>query len=395
MEKLILIKYGELGTKKGNIKTFINQLKENIKFKLKEETVTITATRNHIIISLQVEQEPIIINKLKEVFGIQKMVIAVKVNSDLKIIKEKALELIKECSFTTFKVATKRVNKSFPNSSMEVNKIMGAYLLKQVPTIKVDVHNPELLLKIEIRKTETYLYYKEIKGLGGYPVGIQGKGLLMLSGGIDSPVAGFLSLKRGLKLDCIYFEAAPHTSINAREKVIQLVAKLKKYDPQIKLYIVPFTKMQETIYKKVDSSYMITIMRRMMYRISAQFLTKIKGYALVNGESIGQVASQTLTSMLVINEVTNLPIIRPLACFDKLEIIALAKKIETYEISILPYPDCCTLFIPRHPIINPCLKRCQELEEQFNYQKLITECLEQVETISNKDLTLKLPSNLL
>ena len=270
---------------------------------------------------------------------------------------------------------------------MDFSKEIGALILKNIPDKKVDVHNPEYLLKIEIRSDYTYIYSKEIKALGGYPVGIAGKGLLMLSGGIDSPVAGYLALKRGIKLECIYFESPPHTSIAAKNKVKTLITKLNKYQPSIKLHVINFTEIQEAIYKNIDPTYMITIMRRMMYRISEKVLKERECLVLINGESVGQVASQTLTSMQVINNVTNLPVIRPVACLDKLEIIDLAKKIDTYETSILPYEDCCTIFLPKHPVINPTLSKSIEYEKKFNYEELINEAVLNKETITiNNDL---------
>ena len=208
----------------------------------------------------------------------------------------------------------------------------------------------------------------------------------MLSGGIDSPVAAYLAMKRGIKIECLYFESPPHTSEMAKNKVIKLVEKLSTYQPNIKLHIINFTNIQESIYKNINSDYMITIMRRMMYRISEKISIKRKCLVIINGESIGQVASQTLTSMQVINNVTNYPIIRPVACLDKLEIIDISKKIDTYNTSILPYEDCCTIFLPKHPVINPKLDKCLEYEKTFNYNKLIEECINNAETITiNKE----------
>ena len=227
-----------------------------------------------------------------------------------------------------------------------------------------------------------FIYLREFKGLGGYPVGIQGKGLLMLSGGIDSPVAGYLALKRGVDLECLYFESPPHTSLEAKNKVIKLASIINKYSGNLKVHVVPFTKLQEEIYKQVPDNYVITIMRRMMYRIASKLILKRHLKVIINGESIGQVASQTLTSMQVINSVTNLPVIRPVACMDKLEIIDVAKKIETYETSILPFEDCCTIFLPKHPVINPDESKCLEYESRFNYEKLVDECVNNIETIT-------------
>ena len=248
---------------------------------------------------------------------------------------------------------------------MEFNNKMGGVVLKNTD-LKVDVHNPDVLVNIEIRNEGTFIYTDEIRGIGGYPVGIQGKGLLMLSGVIDSPLAGYLALKRGVDLECLYFESPPHTSVEAKNKVIKLASIINEYSGNIKVNVVPFTKIQEAIYKNVPDSYIITIMRRMMYRIAEKVIQKKKLKVIINGESIGQVASQTLSSMIVINNVTNLPIIRPVACMDKLEIIDIANKIGTYETSILPFEDCCTIFLPKHPVINPDLQRCIQYENYSN-----------------------------
>jgi thiamine biosynthesis protein ThiI len=221
--------------------------------------------------------------------------------------------------------------------------------------------------------------------LGGYPVSTLGRALLMLSGGIDSPVAGYLTIKRGVELYYIYFESRPHTSIEARNKVIDLARKLEKYNSHGKLMVVSFTKIQETIYRELDSSYLITFMRRMMYRIAERVARRNRCLAIVNGESVGQVASQTLTSMLCVNEVTNYPILRPLCSFDKLDIIEISKKIDTYEISILPYEDCCTVFVPRHPVINPILKHIYDEESKIDFEPLIKEAINNIEIVDLKE----------
>ncbi len=274
-------------------------------------------------------------------------------------------------SFSTFKVITKRSNKSFPIHSQEFNNVIGGVILKNIPNVKVDVHNPDLEVKIEIRDNNTYLYFNSMNGIGGYPVGTQPRAMLMLSGGIDSPVAGYLAMKRGIVLDAVYFEAMPHTSLEARNKVVSLARKLSKYCKGINLHVVNFTPIQEAIYKNCREDYCITIMRRMMYRIMEKLCISHNAYAIVNGESIGQVASQTLTSMKVINSVTNYPVIRPCACLDKLEIMDLARKIDTYDISILPFEDCCTVFVPKHPVINPKIDTAILEEERFDYNNMI------------------------
>ena len=380
MEKIILIKYGELTTKKNNRNIFINTLCENIKKQLKNYNIKIIKNRVRMFIETDDNIDEIV-DILKNVFGIHGIVVAYKVDTNIDVIKTSVLEIIKDINFKTFKVETKRSDKRFPIPSMEFNNIIGSLVLKNKEGISVDVHNPEYELKIEIRDKYTYIYSKEINGLGGYPIGVAGKGLLMLSGGIDSPVAGYLAMKRGIKLECIYFESPPHTSIQAKNKVKKLVAKLNNYQSNITLHVINFTKIQEAIYQNINPNYMITIMRRMMYRISTKVAEKNNCLAIINGESVGQVASQTLTSMQVINNVTSYPIIRPLACYDKLDIIDISKKIDTYETSILPYEDCCTIFLPKHPVINPSLDKAIEYEKNIGYEELIEEAINNMENI--------------
>ena len=380
-----MIKYGELSTKKDNIKVFIDKLNSNVSKKLADYNVSISKNKVRMFIDIKDYNEVEIISKLKEVFGIHSIVVCYKCNKSIEDINILAKELIEKENITTFKVETNRADKSFKYNSLEVSKMVGAYLLKNVSGLKVDVHNPEITLHVEIRDDNTYLYTKEIKGLGGYPTGIQGKGLLMLSGGIDSPVAGFLASKRGIDIDCIYFDSPPHTSLEAKNKVITLAKKLCNYGSNINLYVIPFTEIQLAIYKNIDPTYMITILRRMMYRISERVAKMTKSRIIINGESIGQVASQTLNSMYVINNVTSYPVIRPVACLDKLEIIEIAKNIDTYETSILPYEDCCTIFVPKHPVINPNLDKCIYFETLIDYERLIDEAIENMTKIDVKN----------
>ena len=382
MKKIILIKYGELTTKKDNRNLFINKIYENLSLALSNYDITITKNRVRMFIDPKDNDIDEIISITKNIFGIHSIVVAYKIDSSIDIINSSVLEVIKEVDFNTFKVETDRADKSFPINSMDLSRQLGSLIIKNTKDKKVDVHNPDYLLKIEIRSDYTYIYTKEIKALGGYPVGVAGKGLLMLSGGIDSPVAGYMAMKRGIKLECIYFESPPHTSPQALNKVKKLVSILNKYQPSIKLHIINFTEIQESIYKFIDPTYMITIMRRMMYRISEKVMQNREDLVLINGESVGQVASQTLTSMTVINNVTNIPVLRPVACLDKLEIIDIAKKIDTYETSILPYEDCCTIFLPKHPVINPKIEKALEYEKKFDYEALINEAVLKVNTIT-------------
>ena len=381
MNRVIMIKYGELTTKKGNRKFFVNTLYSNIKNKLKGLNVHIHKDISRMYIEFSDNELDEVLSIINNIFGIHEYVVAYKVDTDLEGIKANVLDIMKSIKFSTFKVETKRSDKRFPVPSLDFSRQLGGLILKNIDGVKVDVHNPEILLNVEIREYFTYIYTNEYKGLGGYPNGTLGNGILMLSGGIDSPVAGYLTLKRGVKLDCIYFEAIPHTSIEARNKVISLAKKLAKYTSEIKLHVVPFTEIQEAIYREAEDDYCITIMRRMMYRITEEVARRNKCMVITNGESIGQVASQTLTSMSVINEVTNMPVIRPVACLDKLEIIDIAKKIDTYETSILPFEDCCTVFVPKHPVINPKLDLCYEYENRFDYKSMIVDAVNNINTI--------------
>ena len=379
--ELILIKYGELTTKGENRKEFIKLLSKNIKNVLKKHNPRIDTNRVRMYIYCDDVDEAI--KKLTKVFGIHGIVKAYKIEPEVEKIKELSLSLLKDKE-GTFKVETNRADKRFEIKSMDFNNVMGGYILKNT-NLKVDVHNPDTTLHIEIRCEGTYIYTDIIPGIGGYPVGTQGKGLLMLSGGIDSPVAGYLSLKRGVDIDCLYFEAPPHTSPEAKEKVRKLASIVNQYSGNIRLLVVPFTKLQESIYKNHADTYMITIMRRMMYRIATEVCKRNHYKAIINGESIGQVASQTLDSIGVIETVADMPIIRPVACMDKLEIIDIANEIGTYETSILPYEDCCTIFLPKHPIIKPKLDRCLDIESRFDYESLIKETVDNIEIIDCLD----------
>lgn len=380
MEKIIIIKYGELSTKKDNINYFLSCLKDNIinsvgKYNIKFD-------RGRMFIQTDNSNYDEIVSKLQNVFGIHEINLGYKIDSnDINDIENNLINLLKDKSFKTFKVETKRSYKNYSMNSMEISRYLGGVVLKNFNNIKVDVHNPELLINIEVRSDNAYIYFDKIAGIGGYPVGSLGKGMLMLSGGIDSPVSGYLALKRGVRIEGIYFESPPHTSEAAKNKVLELTRILTKYSGYVKLHIVNFTNIQESIYKNIPHEYLITIMRRMMYRISERIAKRSNAKVIINGESIGQVASQTLTSMLAINSVINMPVIRPVACLDKLEIIDIAKKIGTYETSILPYEDCCTIFVPEHPVINPTIEKCVEYEKLIDVDGLINEAVNNVEVI--------------
>ena len=326
---------------------------------------------------------------LQRISGIQKITPVLRCELDIKKIKEAALTLAKEQEFETFKVACRRANKAFPLDSFGVMREVGGFLLVSLKTKKVDVHNPDLTLNIEIRDDYAYLSFVNYPGCGGYPLGTNGKVLHLLSGGIDSPVAAYLLLRRGILVEMIHFAAPPYTSERVVDKLTSLMEKLNLYQARIRLHIIPFTDLQLSIYKHAAEPYCITIMRRMMIRISSRLADKLGLPAISTGESIGQVASQTLNSMKVINEVTNTPIIRPLAVFDKLEIIKISKDMDTYDISIEPYEDCCTIFKPKKPRTNPRSKDCEFYEKQWDYESQIASCLENERIIDVEEGVIK------
>jgi thiamine biosynthesis protein ThiI len=385
--KYVVIRYGEIGTKGKNKKDFIKCLYNNIKNSLKKnKNLRFYNRYDRLYVELNGENPKDVYSSLDLISGISSYSPCYFVNRNIDDLKDNIKEIIKNVDFKTFKIDTKRADKTFEIESMEVNKIIAGVILKS-KDVKVDVHEPETKFNIEIRNEGIYVYYEKYKGLGGYPLGVGGKALVLLSGGIDSPVACFEMMKRGVTIECIHFASFPYTSKAAEEKVFDLARKLNALQSNIKLHMIPFTKLQEAIYENVDESYAITIMRRMMYRISEQVARRNNCLALVSGESIGQVASQTLNSMQVINEVTSFPMIRPLACFDKLEIIDISKKIDTYDISIRPFEDCCTIFTPKNPVTKPNLETAINYENKFDYEGLIEEIMKNINTITiNNDV---------
>ena len=375
----IMIRFGELSTKGKNKKDFIRILYMNIKRSLKDyPEVKIETRYDHIYVHLNGQEYSPIISLLQDISGIQGLSLVCKVDKDIEKIQEASLELIKQEEGKTFKVKVKRSDKRFPIHSEEITRKVAPIILKNTD-LKVDVHNPNILLNIEVRDEGAYIFVKTFPGAGGYPLGVAGKAMHMLSGGIDSPVAAYLMMKRGVKIECIHFASPPYTQEAVIYKLEDILRKLNRYQASIKLHIVPFTKIQEAIYDNAPESYCITLMRRMMYRLADRLAHRRNCLVISNGESVGQVASQTLQSIKTINEVTNTPVIRPCAVMDKLEIIALSKKIDTYDISIRPYEDCCTIFTPKAPKTAPKLDEVVELEKKFDYESLVNEALGNIE----------------
>lgn len=391
----ILVRFGDLTLKGKNQKEFLRRLYSLMDLKMKGLNVTIERAHDRIYIHLNDCNVNEVEKRLQLVSGISSYSLVTKCSNELQVIKETALALMKEIvsTNTTFKIETKRANKNYPLTSLEVTKHVSGYVLANHSLLKVDVHNPEVTLHLELKGDNCYLYNKEIKAMGGFPVGVAGKGLLMLSGGIDSPVAGYLAMKQGIEIECVHFESTPLTSIESAQKVVDLVKKMAKYAPKntIKLHMIPFKEMHMALLDNVPESYNITIMRRMMYRIASKLAEKKKCLCLVNGESVGQVASQTLGSMNTINSVTNIPVIRPLCTYDKADIIRISRHIDCFELSIKPFEDCCTVYVPKAPATSPKKEKAEIFEKAFDYEALVNQAVENVNTISiNMDSDLDL-----
>lgn len=390
-EDMVIIFFGELTTKGKNIFDFIRKLGANIKDKLRDyQSISYEIHKDHIYIILNGTPFEDVAKELKKVPGILSFSLAKAVDKDIESLKEQSIELAKSVGAKTFKIQVKRADKTFPMHSDEICRTLGGAVLENVPDIKVDVHNPELLIHVMIRNEAAYVYGKKEKGLGGYPVGIAGKSLMLLSGGIDSPVAAYMMMRRGAKIECIHFSAPPYTSEKVIEKITDLLKVLTEYQPSIKLMIVPFTHLQEEIYKAAGTSYAITIMRRMMLRISAKIAHKYNDIVLSTGESFGQVASQTLQSFAAIDPATTMPILRPLVAIDKMDIIDMAKQIGTFDISIRPYEDCCTIFDVKDPTTCPHPDKIEEIEKSFDWEPMVEDCVRNIKKMyvmrdDNKD----------
>ncbi|MCR6095515.1 tRNA 4-thiouridine(8) synthase ThiI [Salipaludibacillus agaradhaerens] len=375
----ILIRYAELSLKGKNRKQFEQKLERNIREVLKGfEAIKVKRSFGRMFVKLNGEEETAVCQKLQTVFGIHSLSPSIKIALSEKEISEGALWAAEDALPSgrgTFKVSVRRTNKDFPIGSQEMNKVIGGHILRNMNEISVDVHNPDVELKVEIRSEAAYISSKVLKGAGGLPVGTSGKVLLMLSGGIDSPVAGYLALKRGVTLEAIHFHSPPFTNERAKQKVEDLVKVLTQFGGTIKLHMVPFTDVQTLIHKQVPDNYEMTVTRRFMLRIAEKIAKVNHAKAIVNGESLGQVASQTLDSMYTINSVTNLPVLRPLITMDKLEVIEQARKIGTYEISILPYEDCCTIFLPAESKTKPDKDKAERYESFLNLEEIIDDAV--------------------
>lgn len=387
MKEIILVKYGEIILKGANRPKFENILVKNIRDAVKNiDEVKITVAQATIYIEPQNDENiDIICERLSKIFGIVSITRAGVVEKDIEKIKVGALEYCRYAlsDGVKFKVESKRSDKAFPLNSVELSIEVGGFLHESCPGLVVDVHNPEVIVKVEVRDFAAYVYSsdKKIKGQGGMPIGTGSKATLLLSGGIDSPVAGHMIAKRGVEIDAINFFSFPYTSERAKEKVMELASILAQYTSRINLYIVPFTEIQLEIRDKTPEEHMTLLMRRFMMKISERIARRNGSIALITGESVGQVASQTLAALNVTNAVCSMPVLRPLVGMDKTEIIDRAYKIGTFETSILPYEDCCTVFTPAHPTTNPKLANIEKSEARLDFDGLVEKALDGVEKI--------------
>ncbi|NMA83267.1 MAG: tRNA 4-thiouridine(8) synthase ThiI [Epulopiscium sp.] len=388
MNKLYLIKYGEIALKGKNRYMFEDALLRNIRRSIQKiGSFKITKEQGRILVEPKDGQydEQEVIDKLTKVFGIIGICPVIKVDTlDFESILECLLNYMQETyedQTLTFKVEARRSNKSYPLTSLDIARQAGAYLLNHMPNLTVDVHKPQIRVWIELRNS-VYIYSEIIPGLGGMPVGTNGKAMLLLSGGIDSPVAGWMIAKRGVAIEGVYFHSHPYTSDRAKEKVVELGRKLSVYTGNFKLHVVPFTEIQMAIYEKCPHAQLTIIMRRIMMQIAEKIALKQEANALITGESIGQVASQTIESLVVTNAVCSMPIFRPLVGFDKQEIVDISEKIDTYETSILPYEDCCTIFVAKHPQTKPKLENILQSEQALeNIDQMIEKAIANTEVL--------------
>lgn len=384
MKEIILVKYGEMVLKGLNKKSFEDMLTKNIKRRLKNlGQFKITSAQSTTYITPVDENIDLdeVVDRVRKIFGIASLCRACVCEKDFSDITEKSLEYLNEVlsNAKTFKVNAKRSDKAFPMKSPEICTELGGILLEKFPNLTVDVKNPEVTVTVEIRDTNAYIHAENLKGAGGLPVGSSGKAMLLLSGGIDSPVAGYMMAKRGVHIEAIHYVSPPYTSERARMKVEQLCDKMTAYCGGIAFYCVPFTELQEAIKDNCPEEYFTVIMRRLMMEIAQRIAVNDNCLALITGESVGQVASQTMSAIACTDAVCRMPVFRPLVGMDKTEIIDIARKIDTFETSILPYEDCCTVFTPRHPKVRPNLADIEKAQSAFDFEPLIQKAIENTE----------------
>ena len=379
MKNVLLVRMGEIFLKGDNRMFFIKALVRHIKKAVDGTGCSVELTQGRIFLRDITDMEDVI-RRVTRVFGVHSVSPVVQCDKTMDAICREAVEMMKPLS-GTFKCAARRADKRFPLDSMQINEEVGYQVLTACPQLTVDVHKPQHELNIEVREN-AYLYVEKIPAVGGMPVGTNGKAMLLLSGGIDSPVAGYMIAKRGVQLNCIHYHSFPFTSEQAKQKVIDLAKQLSAYAGPIRMYVVPFTELQQELYQKCPESQLTILMRRYMMRIANRIAHRANCSALITGESIGQVASQTMDGLCCTNAVCDMPVFRPLIGFDKTEIMDYAEKIGTYETSILPYEDCCTIFTPKHPQTKPRVEQLIESEKLIDGEGLIRRAIEGIEILN-------------
>lgn len=382
MEKALLVRYAEIHLKGLNRPYFERMLVDRMRDALGNIPASIEREQGRVFVyDVPSELLEAAADKLCTVFGVHSVSIASCVEKDWETICAAAMdEIAAEAQTpTTFKCFAKRSDKRFPMTSEQICRELGHRLLVACPNLSVDVHHPKLKVTVEIRQRSAFVYTKELRGVGGMPVGTNGRAMLLISGGIDSPVAGYMIAKRGVSLAAVHFYSYPYTSERARDKVVELTRIVAKYAGEIELYLVPFTEIQLAIYEKCPSSETTVLMRRLMMKIAERFAQKCGAQALITGEAIGQVASQTMDSLACTDDAVSLPVFRPLIGFDKEEIVDLAQKIGTFETSILPYEDCCTVFVPQHPVTRPKVEQLRKSEALVDFEPMIEQAIADTE----------------
>ena len=386
MEEVVLIRYGEIGLKGQNRPEFENALVRHLRHVVRGvQGAEVSKSHGRVYITGAGFSRDLL-GRLSRVPGVVAVNPAVRTERDLGAIREAVVAAAREAANArgpgaTFKIESRRSDKTFPLTSPELNKVLGDVVLAACPALTVDVHNPSFVLTVEVRSEGAYMYWDEVPGPGGLPLGTQGRGLLLISGGIDSPVAGYMAMKRGISVCALHFWSYPITSERSKDKVVRLARALREYDPDLRLFVAPFTAIQTAIMEKCPENYRVTIMRRMMMRVASLLAERLDARAILTGENVGQVASQTLESLAAIEDAASLPVLRPLICFNKVETIAIAREIGTYELSVLPYEDCCSVFVPRHPVIRPKLADVRNAENALDVEGLVRECADKTEEV--------------
>ncbi len=382
----LLVRYGDLLLKGKNRRRFVKMAQKRIAERIDNDLITLEPRHDRLYIALNGQDEAPVIEALETVSGLHSFSRVMKASKNIEAIKDTALKLAKNTlsESESFKIVTKRADKSYPMGSTEISQTVAAHVIKHAPNLTADIFNPDTVITVEVRQDGAYMFSGKEPLMGGFPVGTMGKGMVMMSGGIDSPVAAYYAMRKGIEVELVHFESTPYTSIESVQKVYDLARVLSRFtgEMKLKLHVVPFTELHAKLLNEVPEPYVITIMRRMMVRITDRFAELDHTPVIINGESVGQVASQTLDSIHVTQAVTNTPILRPLLAFDKEAIMNKAREIGTYDISIRPFEDCCTVYVPSQPSTSPRNYYADRYERRFDWESLVNECVKNIKTFT-------------